>query len=293
LVALRRRRFEIDFRSVPRQFAANYVAFQQRLAAKFRCILCGDDFTAKQSGTLLCAFHPLAEYANSQCATPYLGLAPSPCGTCNDQHLMSALRRRRIYHPRNGEDGITTHSFSTRESDVPVEAIPLQLNDVHGRIGCVAIDHCTSVSELFTQPYVALPLVYFSHLVLSMSIDPDHPAPVEHKRNWLVVSEAEQLVKMLTISVPYFKTPFAVPVMVVYEAMALKFGLESLADGARAARVWNNKSSLSQLKYLHHPDADRKDSLHKNAQLGVQFAPFIIIAKVAQNAFNSEGMRLV
>ena len=295
-VAPRRQRFELDFRTVPRQFAANYVAFQQLLAVKYRCILCGDDFNARQSGSLMCAYHPLAECANAQRSTPYFGLAPSPCGTCNDQHLSSSLRRLPIYHPRNATDGITTHSFTTNgrgdNGDADV-AIPLEVDDVHGRIGCVAIDHCTSVAELFRQPYVALPLAYFSNLLLSLSIDVDTPPRAEQKANWIVIDEAEQLAKMLTISVPYFTAPFVVPVTVVYEAMALKFGIESLAEGAREARVWNNKSSLSQLKYLHHPDADRKDMLHKSAHRGVHFAPFIIIAKVAQNSFNSEGMRLV
>jgi hypothetical protein len=149
------------------------------------------------------------------------------------------------------------------------------------------------VAELFQQPYVALPLIYFGKLVLSSSIDLDAPLRKDEIRNWIVIDKADQLIKTLTLSIPYSTDPFGVPIQVIYEEMALKFGIESLADGARAARVWNNKSSLSQLAHLNHPDADRKDSLHKFDVKTVRFAPFIVIARVAQNSFKSQGMKLI
>ena len=261
----------------------------------FKCALCGDQFSPRQSGTLLCAYHPLAHYATSTRDTPYSdGEFPSPCNTCNQQHLNPMLRSVTDYDTRLGEDGITTSSFyAPARIDYATDAIPLKMQSMHASLGCIAVDHCTSISELFQQPYVALPLVYFNHLVLADKIRVDEPPPDREHSNWLVIKEAVQLTKMLAITVPYSEVPFIVPVKVLYEAMALKFGIESLEEGARAARVWNNKSSLSQLQHLHHPKADHKDKLHRIDQKHVKFAPFIVIARVAQNSFGGSGMRLI
>lgn len=294
MILPRRSKFEVEFRTVPRQFEANFVAFQQLLRKLFPCSLCGSPFSPAQSGTLLCSYHPFAHYGTGARATPYHGaLLPSPCPTCNEQHLNGSIRKRALQERYTGDDGITTATFSHIERKQQDDENPLMVSSYASSIGCVAVDHCTSITEVFQQPYVALPLVYFGHLTLSKSVSLDRPQRDGELRNWLVVDQAEQLVKTLVIAVPYSQTPFFVPIQVLYEAMALKFGIESLADGAREARVWNNKSSLSQLAHLNHPDAERKDLLHKLDAKRVKFAPFIIIARVAQNAFKSEGMKLI
>lgn len=294
MVGPRRKKFEVDFRAVPHQFSANYVAFKQLLAQPFNCALCGDYFTPRQSGTLLCSFHPLAHYSTGARATPYLSDIPAPCFTCNDKHLNANLSKRPDYDTRIGDDGITISSFyEPSKTDYATDAIPLRLQSIHYSIGCIAIDHCTSVADVFKQPYVALPLVYLNHLVIENKIDIERERPDGDYTNWMVIKEPIQLTKMLAIAVPYSEIPFIVPVKVVYEAMSLKFGIESLEEGARAARVWNNKSSLSQLQHLHHPKAEHKDRLHRIDQRHVKFAPFIIIARVAQNSLGSKGMRLI
>jgi hypothetical protein len=273
--------------------ATNYVAFQQLLMKKYRCTRCGDDFSASESGMLLCSFHPLAAAANSKRATPYFEKVPSPCPTCNNQHLMVSIRQAPVrYDTSTGDDGITDYMFV--HYDRQRIEVPLQIDDPRDSIGCVAGDHAVSVFELFDQPFVALPFNYYCHLLMSTRYSVEQ---LRHQRafddNWFVIDSADQLVKTLSISMPYTTVAFCRPVMAIYDAMARRFGIEPLVDAARSARVFNDKSSLSTLSHLHHPDAARKDALHKGEKRGVEFAPFIIIVKIAQNFFGSKGIRLI
>lgn len=305
----KRQKFEIDFRSVPRGMEANYVAFLQIVEQRFTCGLCGSGFSPRQSGTLLCSFHPLAHYETGERMTPYLNAErPSPCATCSDKNLVTQHRRVQLYDSRSGSDGISTSTYATVESAgqsgelilvaqpeaaaAAREQPPFVQADAHSSLGCVAVDHCLRIADLLAQPYVALPLVYFSKMVLSTLVNLERPEETPEYA-WLVVDTATDLIKSLEISLPYLQTPFRESVYKIYELMALKFGIESLEDGARAARVYNNKSSLSQLKSLHHPDAERKDLLHKIEQRRVQFVPFIIVCKLGQNFVNSRRMRIV
>ena len=267
---------------------ANFVAFLQLIEQRFKCGLCGSDFTPRQSGTLQCSFHPLAHYETGERMTPYLNAErPSPCSTCNDKNLATQTRTIQYYDSTSGSDGISTTSF--RDRPFRGEAPPFQQSAIHASLGCVAVDHCVRVADLLAQPYVALPLVFFSKMILSTLVNLERP---DDNYVWHVVDAATDLIKTVAISVPYLQTPFRESVYKIYEVMALKFGIESLEEGARAARVFNNKSSLSQLKSLHHPDAERKDLLHKIEQKRVQFVPFVIISKLGQNFVGSQGMKL-
>lgn len=268
---------------------ANFMAFLQIIERRFTCCFCGSNFTARQSGTLQCSFHPLAHIETGERMTPYLtNEFPSPCATCNDQNLVAQSRDVQYYDSRSASDGISTTSFSSRARGA--EEPPFQQASILASLGCVAVDHCCSVADLMAQPYVALPTGFFSKMVLSSVANLERP---DSTYAWVVVDVATDLVKTLEISIPYMQTPFRESVYTIYEVMALKFGIESLEEGARAARSFNNKSSLSQLKSLHHPDAERKDLLHKIEQRRVQFVPFVIICKLGQDFVGSRGMKII
>jgi len=296
MVAPRPTKLDTDFADVPQQFSAAYVAFRQRLRIPFKCMFCGEfPFTAAQSGTLQCSFHPLEHFSRAARETRYVADKPSPCPTCNQQHLAPALRRITDYSTRTGDDGINVTTFVKVETpvDYGTDAIPLNVESTHHSLGCVAIDHCVDVFEFFSQPYVALPLEYLNLLAISNRIDVNRPETAGQFGNWMVVDKGDQLTKKLAISIPYVDVSFVVPMQVVYEAMALKFDLGSLEERIREARVRNNKSSLSQLAHLHHPKADLKDRLHRAELQKVGFAAFIIIARVSQSFVGSKGMRLI
>lgn len=262
--------------------------FRQFLLEKKRCCFCDSEYALDLTGTLSCSYHPYAHVNNGVRTIDYSDSVgdpmPSTCTECINQHLDPR-------HRKTSDHVLCNHTVTLQQRQRNVGGVPMAQGPSQWRLGCTRIDHCEDVYELLAHPYLALPLAFADALALRKSA-PASQLVDASQANIIVVSSAKQLEKVLEIDIPATRNVYRRDVSEVYEEMAHHFELPKLADSVLAAQIHNPESSISRLKQLQHRDAARKDRIRQTARVKALFAPFVIIARVAQDSVGSKGMRL-
>lgn len=262
--------------------------FRQFLREKKTCCFCDSEYSLDLTGTLSCAYHPYAHTNTGVRTIDYSDTIgdpmPSDCSECNNQHLDPRLRNG-VTHT------LTNHTVRLQRRQTNSDGVPTAHGPSQWRLGCTRIDHCESVAELLDHPYLALPLAFADGVMLRKSASASSIVD-NAQSNIIIISTPHQLEKVLEIDIPGTRNIFRQSVSSIYEEMARKFQLPQLADSVLAAQIHNPESSISRLKQLQHPSAARKDRIRQTARVKALFAPFVVIARVAQNSVSSKGMRL-
>ena len=225
------------------------------LKLRATCSLCGDTYSGTSVGSLACNFHPMAT-------------------------IFSALRRL-PYSTRCVEHGsceVCTRGFLAPEIASSMPAADLSLK------GCTKIDHCRDLAAILHNPVVAIP-TFYCHL-LELRRTGSHLRPgflCNRSSNLLLIDEPEQIGAVLQYTVPGMPMPQQVLVEQLYEQMAARFRLRRLRDSLLNAKRGFVQNSITRIKELRHPDAERKFSLYSNTRSVAEFVPFFIIARMQQD----------
>ena len=259
-------------------------SFQATLDTRFTCFFCDQMVPGRTKGALQCTYHPFARFSRrTNLVNSYAHHRPPPsdCSSCNLLHL------------------------SAPGSGVPASSVCRSRNAEHGSLkrGCTPIDHCTSIEELFSRPFIAMPTAFLSELSLTTSArarcprGTDNTALLRHMRdnesNVIIVHKPRHLGMRVQIDIPGTSRPFTASIKEIYEEMALSFGLPNLDDAILKARLADPKARFTRMSQYMHRDARRKDSLRVRQITKVLFVPFAIVARVSQSASGSAGMKLV
>jgi hypothetical protein len=233
-----------------------FVLFESEVRWPLRCGQCGELYTSELAGTLSCAIHPYlyVNHANNTVGYTVAQPPPTPCLQCAEQHLVPSLRCTEVHE--------------------------------NLRFGCTPVDHAASVRDLLARPFVAVPAIFWELLVLSKNpeyadLDVLVREPDAH-RGVLLVHSPDQLTRILKMHIPGTAHEYKASVAAIYEQLASKFGIQSLATAVYSARAGTAQSSISKMAQFVHVDAERRDSLRRLQRKQARFAPFVIIARLSQ-----------
>lgn len=245
------------------EMAHNSVVAELKLQRQ--CCLCGETYAGADIGTLACRFHPFDTYYSALRMVPYSSTMvehqTGDCDICSHNFLAPAVRAASVHRdPIDEPDG--------KRSVVD---------------GCTRIDHCESFVAFLDNAVIGIPSFYAEMLTLRHRDAHLRGEYLDSSQgNVLLVSRPEQMALTLHYDMPGAPERMRKPVLAIYERMAGIFELQRLSEALRLAKKGAVANSITRIKQLRHPDAERKFGLYASETAVAEFVPFYIIVRFEQ-----------
>jgi hypothetical protein len=266
-----KRKFGDLERDLPQKVAVASDLFDAYLRERDVCAGCGQLFTGASNGAQTCAMHPYQHYNRGTNLVGRYSVAqpqPTACTICATFYLN------------------TSHSTALAQLS-------------HNR-GCVKVDHSTSMAELLSRPFIALPLEQLPKLELFSIVrtavqSSSFPLILHEMRlrcDILLIYKPRHLGKTLQIGYPGVERVYRKPIADIYDEMAKQFALPALYDEVAAARAANPLTRVTK-QVEGNADARRKDALRLMTTRHVAFVQFFILSRIQQGTNGTVQMKLV